>query len=340
MKIDEEDFKSFISIKQSLDVNSVRLCTIRIRVINRWFVDKELTKENIEKFFRELQLSGRKNNTLNCYFFVFSHLRDYFKDRGWVSDFFDGFKSFKKTKADIIILTPDEIEKIYNTQLEYGKQNGRDCSFLDFRYRTLVMFLALTGCRMSEALDLQIKRLDINAGKAIFIETKTNENRTANFSEPLTSKLKVLIEGKKPDDLVFRNSKETRMQITDVSDDLKRRAQAAGITKRVHPHLFRHSFATELLMSGVDVTMVASILGHKDIQTTFENYVHLADQTLKKATMRHPLIRKNINPNEIIKTVKESLEGFHLEDDPRFIYEIVEGNNRLSLNLNVRSSGG
>lgn len=59
MKIDEEDFKSFISIKQSLDVNSVRLCVIRVRVINRWFTDKELTKENIEKFFRELQLSGR-----------------------------------------------------------------------------------------------------------------------------------------------------------------------------------------------------------------------------------------------------------------------------------------
>lgn len=196
MKIDEEDFKSFISIKQSLDVNSVRLCVIRVRVINRWFTDKELTKENIEKFFRELQLSGRRNNTLNCYYFVFSHLRDYFKDRGWAADFFDGFKSFKKTKAAIIILTPEEIEKIYNTPLEFGKQNGRDCSFLDFRYRTLIMFLALTGCRMSEAVDLQIKRLDINAGKAIFIETKTNENRTANFSEPLTSKLRVLIEGK------------------------------------------------------------------------------------------------------------------------------------------------
>ena len=52
--------------------------------------------------------------------------------------------------------------------------------------------------------------------------------------------------------------------------------------------------------------------------------------------MRHPLIRKNINPNEIIKTVKESLEGFHLEDDPRFVYEIIEGNNKLSFNIGVK----
>ena len=336
MRVNEEDFKSFLSIKQSLAPSTVRFCGIRIKVINKWFADKELTKENVEKFFLDLQAQGRKNNALNTYYFVFRQLREYFKDRGLAADFFDGFKSFKKTKADIIILTPDEIEKIYNTPLTYGNQHGKSCAFLDFRYRALTMFLAFTGCRISEALDLQIKRLDINAGKATFIETKTNSNRTVYFSEPLTSKLKVLIDGRKPDDLVFRNTKETRVQVTDFNIDLRKRAQAAGIIKRVHPHIFRHSFATQLLMSGVDVTMVASILGHKDIQTTFENYVHLADQTLQKATMRHPLIRKNINPNEIIKTVKEAVENFHLEDDPRFVYEIVEGNNKLSFNIGVK----
>lgn len=48
------------------------------------------------------------------------------------TDFLDGFKSFKKTKPDILIFTLEEIEAMLNTQLEYGKFRGKDTSFLDF----------------------------------------------------------------------------------------------------------------------------------------------------------------------------------------------------------------
>ncbi len=336
MVIDEKDFISFVRIKQSLAETSVRNCVIRIRVINRWFNDKELTKENVEKFFSWLIEQKLKNNTLNTYRFVFIHLCDYYKDRGVKVSFLDGFKSFKKTQPDIIIFTNEEIEKIINTSLTYGDQHGKDCSQLDFVYRTLTMFIAYTGCRSSEALELQIKRLDISAGKAIFINTKTNENRTAYFTEPLSSKLKVLVDGRVPDDRVFRNTKGKLVQVTDFNSDLKRRAKAAGITKRAFPHNFRHSYITHMLETGVPITEVASLVGHKDIQTTYSTYMHLADTTLQKAAMRHPLVRKNIDPSAIIKTVKEALENFHLEDDPRFVYEIAEGNNKLSFNIGVK----
>lgn len=189
MTIDEKDFISFITIKQNLSKQSIRHCTIRIRVINEWFVDKELTKECVEKFFMELKEKGLKNNSLNTYYFVFRQLKEYCLDRSLPADFLNGFKSFKKTKPDIIIFTQEEIEKILNTELIYGKQYGKDCSFLDFRYRTLTMFLAYTGCRYAEASELRVKRLDISAGRAMFIETKTNENRTVFFAEPLSSKL-------------------------------------------------------------------------------------------------------------------------------------------------------
>lgn len=196
MKINEADFHSFVSIKQGLATQSIRHCDIRIGVINRWFIDKELTKENVEKFFFELKARGRKNNTLNSYYFVFRQLKEYCQDRELSSDFFNGFKSFKKIKTPIDVFTSEEIEKLLNTPLTYGKQNGKDCSFLDFRYRTLNMFLALTGCREGEAFCLKIKRLDISAGKATFVNTKNNENRCVYFTEPLKSYLKELIDGK------------------------------------------------------------------------------------------------------------------------------------------------
>ncbi len=335
MTIEEKDFSSFITIKQNLAPESVRHCLIRFRVLKKWFDDKELTKEDIEKFFLEYKEKGRKNNSLNTYYFVFRQLRDYCKDRGLLADFLDGFKSFKKTKSDIIIFTLEEIEKILNTELTYGKFYGKDCSFLDFRYRTLTMFLAYTGCRYGEAANLQVKRLDLSAGRATFIETKTNENRTVFFTEPLKSYLQQLVEGRSPNDYVFRNTKEKKIHVQDYSEDLKRRATEAGITKRTFPHNFRHSYITHLLESGVPITEVASLVGHKDIQTTYSTYMHLADKTLQRAAMRHPAVRKNVAPRETMKAIKEMLENLHLDEDPRFKFEILEGDKQLKIELHA-----
>lgn len=333
MTINEKDFLSFITIKQNLSSESIRHCISRVHLINDWFSDKELTKESLEEYFLELKNKGLKNNTLNTYRFVFRQLKEYCLDRGFPSDFLDGFQSFKKTKPDIIIFTKDEIEKIIDTSLSYGKLAGKDCSFLDFRYRTLTMFLAYTGCRFGEAHELKIKRLDLSAGRAIFINTKTNENRSVFITEPLISNLKKLIENKKPDDYVFRNSQENQVQVTDFSVDLKKRAVKAGITKRTFPHNFRHSYITHMLEEGVPITEVASLVGHKDIQTTYSTYMHLADKTLQRAAMRHPLVRKNVDPKEIIKTIKEALENYHLETDSRFKYSISEREGSLDFGL-------
>lgn len=92
-----------------------------------------------------------------------------------------------------------------------------------------------------------------------------------------------------------------------------------------------------LLEAGVQITEVSKLLGHKDIQTTYDNYMHLADRTLQKAAMRHPLVRRNVDPIEMIKTLKEVLENFHLEDDERFEYKISEEKNLLSFSLLAKS---
>lgn len=337
MQIDEKDFLSFITIKQNLAPETIRHCMSRFRIIRTWFANKELTKENVETFLLELKQNGLRNNSLNTYNFALRHLRDYCKDRGMPSDFFDGFKSFRKNRADIVIFTIEEIEKILNTTLTYGKFRGRDVSFLDFRYRVLTAFLACTGCRYSEAAELKIKRLDLSAGKARFVNTKNNENRTIYYVEPLISDLKKITEGTDPDNFVFRNAMERHIKVSDYSADLKRRARAAGVTKRTFPHNFRHSYITHMLEAGVPITEVASLVGHKDIRTTYSTYMHLADKTLMRAAMRHPLVRKNVSPSEVIKTIKEALENFHLEGDDRFKFEILEKANELKFSLQAKN---
>lgn len=337
MQINEQDFKSFVTIKLGLSQGSIRNCFTRLKLINKWFVDKELTKENVEKYFLYLKEKGLKNNSLNTYQFAFRQLVLYCKDRGLPFDFFDGFKSFKKEKPDIVIFTHEEVEKIFNTKLVYGKFRGKDCSFLDFRFRTMTMFLALTGCRYSEAAELTVKHVDISAGKATFVNTKTNENRTVYFTEPLKGNLTELIKGRRADDRVFRNSMETCIQVTDFSADLKRRARAAGVTKRTFPHNFRHSYITHMLEVGVPITEVATLVGHKDIQTTYSTYMHLADKTLERAAMRHPMVRRNVNPKEILRAIKENLENLHLEGDSRFNFNLVSESEGVKFEVSIKS---
>ncbi|MCL4354053.1 tyrosine-type recombinase/integrase [Patescibacteria group bacterium] len=335
MQIDEKDFISFVSIKEGLSDNSIDNCRKTIRLIKIWFGEKELTKDNVESFFIYLKADKKlKPNTLNAYLFVFRHLVTYCKDRGFPHDFLDGFKSFKKNNSIRDPLTPEEIETLYTTSLDYGKLAGKDCSFLDFRNKTLTKFLALTGVRFSEAKNLQVKHLNLSLGRITLVETKNGESRTVHISESLISELNKLIEGLGENFYVFRNARENRVNETDFSNDLKKRSRKAGIAKNVHPHLFRHSFATQLLMEGVDVAIVSKILGHKDIKTTMQ-YLHFTDNTLRDGTLMHPLIRKNANPAIIFKIIKQVLEKYTLKEDKRFKYVLSEDGKSLKFELRL-----
>ena len=59
------------------------------------------------------------------------------------------------------------------------------------------------------------------------------------------------------------------------------RARAAGITKRVTPHVFRHSLATDLLRRGVDIAFVSKFLGHRSLNNTMI-YAHIVSPQLKE----------------------------------------------------------
>ena len=322
--MENQDFERYISTKTPLSKNSIRHCLSRHKIFLLWLKshNKELSKESAEEFFYDLKQQGRNNNTLNTYVFALRQYHNYLNDRGVKNDFFDGFKSFKKYRPPIFILTQEEVEKIINTNT-LKKSHSDRLEWHQFVLKTFRMFLAYTGCRYEEAASLPVKNLDITNGKVVLDHTKNGTSRNLYITTPLTTRLQKLIEGKEKTDFVFTNLRGKKLYAQDFSKDLRYAAQLAGVTKRVHPHLFRHTYGTNLYLATKDLGLVQLVLGHKDIKSTMI-YIHMADEFVKKGMLRHPFIRSQVDPKVFINAVEEAIKNFKLDEDPRFDYLTVK----------------
>lgn len=97
---------------------------------------------------------------------------------------------------------------------------------------------------------------------------------------------------------MFVGTRGRRISPRSVQAMIKRRATAAGLPQRVHPHLFRHSFATHVLESSGDLRGVQEMLGHADISTT-QVYTHLDFQHLAQIYDKaHPRAQRASKPRE------------------------------------------
>lgn len=310
----EEDFIRFLEIKRGLKPASIYLCRFRLKTFFEWLrvKDNELTKENIEEFFADLKRKGRSNNSLNTFLFALHQLEDYYIDRGKKADFLRGFKTFSIVRSVINVLTPQEIQDLIDARIERGDD-------IYFRNATMLMFLSQTGARLNEMLSLQVRYLDTSNGKINFVDTKNKESRNVYIVDPLLARMKQLVNGKKPEDLVFSTIFGNKISSSDFSKDIKDKAKLANISanKNIHPHLFRHTYATQLYTATRDIGLVQIVLGHKNIKSTMV-YIHIADEIVKEGMYRHPAIRVNIDPRKLIEYVEGEIERYELDKNPLF----------------------
>jgi integrase len=154
-----------------------------------------------------------------------------------------------------------------------------------WRNRALIVVLWRAGLRIGEALALTLADLDMEARELHVRRSKTEAGvRTVGLDDMAHEALSEWLENRPSGTpWVFVSSKHGgggggKLAYTTVADMLKLIGRQAGVKKRIHPHGFRHTFATELHREGVPVAVLSHALGHKNAEITMHYAAHVLDR--------------------------------------------------------------
>lgn len=167
----------------------------------------------------------------------------------------------------------------------------------DLGQRNHCMIEVLYGCglRVSELIDLKISNINFKESY-LKVDGKGDKSRFVPIADYTAKLIKNYIKNvrsqykinKKCEDILFLNSRGSSMSRVIVFIIIKELTEKAGISKKISPHTFRHSFATHLLQNGADLRYIQEMLGHSSITTT-EIYTHLKTEELREVILNyHP----------------------------------------------------
>lgn len=167
-------------------------------------------------------------------------------------------------------------------------------TILGLRNRALLEVLYATGMRVDELLHLQLQDLDLSRRLCFIRKGKGGKGRWVPLTEEACRFTAAYLEASRPRLIKNRFSlylflcrTAPRLGIQCVQAVCKKAARRAGITRRVYPHLLRHTAACHLLENGASLFHVQLLLGHA-LATTTQRYTHVSLGHLKEAFRCHP----------------------------------------------------
>ncbi|MEO5931403.1 MAG: site-specific tyrosine recombinase XerD [Candidatus Kapaibacterium sp.] len=169
-----------------------------------------------------------------------------------------------------------------------------------FRDRTILETLYATGMRVTELRTLKSSQV-LFEYDLVRVIGKGNKERLIPLGRVAQKWIREYQQHVRPalvkrgvlnDDVLFLNSRGALLSRNAIWKMARKYAEAAGIATDVHPHTFRHSFATHLLEGGADLRAVQEMLGHEDITTT-QIYTHIDREYLREVHRTyHPRDKK------------------------------------------------
>ena len=195
------------------------------------------------------------------------------------------------------VLSVDEVSRLLDAAAVGGSTDP-----VVLRDKALLEFMYATGCRVSEAVGTNLDDIDLEE-KVVRLMGKGSKQRLVPLGSYARNSVVAYLNAgrgelerrstaKVPERrALFLNKRGKRISRQSVWEIVKTAGERAGITKPLHPHTLRHSFATHLIQGGADVRTVQELLGHASVTTT-QIYTHVSPEALIETYLTaHPRAR-------------------------------------------------
>jgi len=226
-------------------------------------VKKDPEVEIIKKYLLEKQSRGLSSLTVNLHLNAIRYFyREICKNKVPLD-----IKFAKTAKRIPVVLSKNEIKKILD-------------SIGNKKHKLLISLSYGAGFRVSEAINLKIKDINLEEFTVHIKGAKGNKDRLTVFPEKLKIDLREMLALKDKDSYVFESNRGGKLTARTAQKIFENALKNVKIDKDATFHSLRHSFATHLLENGVDVRYVQALLGHANIRTT-QLYTKVTNPMLK-----------------------------------------------------------
>jgi len=289
-----KEYLTYLKLEKNLAENTIKSYQTDINSFFNFLIDKRIkdlnniNTKNLNDFFVVLKKVGLQPSSASRYysslkgFFKYLYLSGYIKNNPT-----EKIRAPKTSKKIPQVLSIEEIDEIFSKPDVKNKFGLRD--------RTILEVLYACGLRVSELITLKISDLHLNES-VISVFGKGSKERIVPIGRSAIKWLKKyllesrpLLEKKsKSLNYVFLNTRGTKLSRMGIWKIIEQYVSEANIMKDVHPHTFRHTFATHLLEGGADLRAVQEMLGHSNLSTT-QIYTHIDREFIKQEhKLYHP----------------------------------------------------
>jgi site-specific recombinase XerD len=243
----------------------------------------KITEQSVREFRihlnRQAGTSGTmKHKTQNYYMISLRAFLKFLRKRG--------IDSLNPERIELAKVGARDLDLISAGELDRLMAGPKGDSLASLRDKAILELFFSTGLRVSELCSIN-RDIDLSRDE-YSIRGKGEKIRVVFLSPPAKAAIKKYLDKRGDvDEALFiqmgkasKNAKELRLTPRSIERLVKKYAIKAGITRKVTPHVLRHSFATDLLENGADLRSVQALLGHANIATT-QVYTHITDKHLR-----------------------------------------------------------
>ena len=290
-------FLAMATVEQGLATNTIEAYSRDLRQLSEHLVAKgvsawpQVDALQLRSYLSALRDRGLSPRSITRQVVTLRRFYRFLETEGWINESPVPTLLYSRQSRKLPqTLSGEDVRRLLNQPDGAETLGSRDQAMLELLYAS--------GLRVSELVTLKIQQVNFQ-GNYLTVKGKGAKVRAVPFGQWARDKLSSYLNGVRPRLLkgksspyLFTNRSGQALTRQGFWKLIRRYALAAGIDKRVTPHMLRHSFATHLLEGGADLRSVQTMLGHADISTT-QIYTHVDGARLKAVHQKfHPRERR------------------------------------------------